>query len=285
MSTLALAAAAIQAHPHKKAAVFGHTDTAGDEKYNKTLSEQRALVAFAALTHDTQPWEQRYEAEHWGTRVIQTMLNAVQSGEPLVEDGVSGPRTREAITQFHRSEELAADGVAGPATRKSLFRAYMRKFVEKPVDPGRFLAFGAQKYMGCGEFNPFTEGVADASSRRVVILLFSPTLLRKPLPCAVGNLGPCKANLRGDKDPAIADDKTPHFRCNVYRRISVRCPCGPGEDLVPIRVQLHDVLYKPCEGLEYRLKLASGLVVHGRTDSGGWLRNAVPKGKQVVTVS
>ncbi len=285
MVSLTSIAAAIQARPHKKAAVFGHTDTVGDETYNKTLSEQRARIVLAALTHDTQPWEERYQAEHWGPRVIQAMLNAVQPEEPLAEDGVVGPRTSAAVTKFQRSSGLADDGVAGPVTRKALFKAYMLKFVEKPVDASRFLAFGASKYMGCGEFNPFTEGVADAASRRVVVLLFSPTLLRTPLPCAVGSIGPCKGNLRGEKDPPVADDKTPHFQCKVYRKISIRCPCGPGEDLVPIRVQLHDELYRPCGDVEYRLKLASGIVVHGRTDGNGWLRNAVPKGKQVVTVS
>ncbi|HEY8510197.1 MAG TPA: peptidoglycan-binding protein [Steroidobacteraceae bacterium] len=285
MSSLTAAAAAIEARPHKKAAVFGHTDTAGDETYNKKLSEQRARIVFAALTHDTQPWEERYKAEHWGPRVIQIMLNKVQPGEPLAEDGVYGPRTRAAVTQFQRTHGLATDGIAGPITRKALFQAYMRKYVEKPIDPARFLAFGSEKYMGCGEFNPFTEGVADAASRRVVILLFSPTLLRTPLPCAVGSIGPCKGQLRGEKDPPIAGDKTPHFRCKVYRRISVRCPCGPGVDLMSIRIQLHDEQYRPCGNLEYRLTLASGQVVHGRTDSNGWLRNAVPKKKQVVTVA
>lgn len=285
MATLTTIAQAIRDRPHKKAAVFGHTDAVGNETYNKSLSEQRARIVLGALTHDTQPWEERYKSEHWGPRVVQTMINAVEPDAHLVEDGIAGPRTNEAVKKFQARNGLVVDGVAGPVTRKALFKAYMQKFVEQPIEADRFLAFGSSRFMGCGEYNPFTENVADETSRRVVVLLFSPTFLRTPLPCAVGSTGPCKGNLLGASDPKPPGDTTPHFRCKVYRRISVRCPCGPGEDLVPIRVQLHDELYHSCGDVEYRLRFESGRVVHGRTDSAGWLRNAVPKRKQVVTIS
>jgi hypothetical protein len=284
MASLGRIAEAVHAASHKKAAVFGHTDTVGDERYNKSLSEQRGRIAYAALTHDPQPWEERYKAENWGPRTVQIMLNALQVGERLLEDGLPGPRTSAVVKQFQRREGLATDGIAGPVTRKALFFAYMRQSIAKPVDAGRFIDIGGAKYMGCGEFNPFTEGVADAASRRVVVLLFTPVLIRRGLPCALGSVAPCEANLRGERDPPVADDKTPHFRCKVYRGIAVRCPCGPAVELMHFRIQLHDDLYRPCGNLEYRLKLDSDSVVHGITDGNGWLRNAVPKGPQVVTV-
>jgi hypothetical protein len=285
MAALGGIAEAVRAAPHKKAAVFGHTDTVGDEHYNKSLSEQRGRIAYAALTHDPQPWEERYKAENWGPRAIQIMLNALQAGERLVEDGLPGPRTSAVVKQFQQREGLVTDGIAGPVTRKALFLAYMRQSIARPVEAGRFIDIGGSKYMGCGEFNPFTEGVADAASRRVVVLLFTPVLIRKGLPCAIGNVGPCKSNLRGEHDPPVADDKAPHFRCKVYRGIAVRCPCGPAVELMHFRIQLHDDLYRPCGNLEYRLKLDSDSVLHGVTDGNGWLRNAVTKGPQVVTVA
>ena len=289
MAALGVIAATMRSKPRKKAAIFGHTDTVGDEIYNKRLSEQRARVVLAALTHDTAPWEERYQTEHWGPRTVQVILNAVQPGgdtnEPLDDDGLYGPLTKAAVERFQQREGLFVDGDAGPATRKQLFLAYMKLSIEQPVDGGQMLQIGGAKFMGCGEYNPFTEGVADDASRRVVVILFSPALVPQGLPCKIGNIGPCRSNLRAADAPPISGDKTPHFRCQVYRGISVRCPCGPGVELVPFRLQIHDERYTPCGDVEYRLKLASGSVVHGKTDAKGWLNNAVPKGKQVVTVS
>lgn len=292
IDALGAIAETLRAKPGKKAAIFGHTDTVGDETYNKKLSEQRARVVLAALTHDPAPWEERYQAEHWGTRAVQVMLNAVQPPEDknprLAEDGVNGPLTRAAVTRFQERAALDQDGDAGPATRKELFLAYMTRSIDAPIDPGQLIDVGGAKYMGCGEYNPFTERVADDASRRVVVILFSPSVAPSGLPCALGDTGPCQANLRGkDAPPEASDveDRTPHFRCKVYRGIAERCPSGPGIELMPFRVQLHDEIYTPCGDIEYRLKLPSGSIIHGKTDTNGWLRNAVPKGKQVVVVT
>jgi peptidoglycan hydrolase-like protein with peptidoglycan-binding domain len=289
MDALGEIAATMRGKSGKKAAIFGHTDTVGDPTYNKGLSEQRARVVLAALTHDPAPWEERYQAEHWGTRSIQVMLNAVQPPEDknprLAEDGVSGPLTKAAIRRFQERKEITPDGDPAAPTRKELFLAYMLGSVEEPVAEGQLLDLGGAKYMGCGEFNPFTEGVADDASRRVVVILFSPSTVPSGLPCALGDTGPCQANLRGKDDPPVPDDRTPHFRCKVYRGIAERCPCGPGVPLMPFRVQIHDEIYTPAAATEYRLRLPSDSIVHGKTDASGWLRNAVPKGKQVVVVS
>jgi len=288
MSALGGIAALMRSKPKKRAGVFGHTDTAGDEVYNKKLSEEHAHVVHAALTHDPGPWEKRYQIEHWGTRAIQDMLNAVKPVDDpnpdLAEDGVDGPLTRAAVKRFQEREGLAADGVAGPVTRKALILAYMKEYIEDPVDAGQFLEIGGAHWMGCGEYNPFAEGRADPESRRVVVLLFGEKTLPSGLPCKIGDVKPCKANLLG-KDEPPPETKTPHFRCKVYLGLSVRCPCGPGVELMAFDVQLHDELYQPCTDTEYRLKLGAGGVVHGRTDAAGWLRNAVPRGPQVVTVS
>jgi peptidoglycan hydrolase-like protein with peptidoglycan-binding domain len=48
---------------------------------------------------------------------LQTKLNAALPGaEPLVIDGIFGPRTRAAVVAFQGGHALAADGVAGPIT-------------------------------------------------------------------------------------------------------------------------------------------------------------------------
>ncbi|WP_437571090.1 peptidoglycan-binding protein [Sorangium sp. So ce542] len=289
MAALGAIADTLRRKRDKRAAIFGHTDTVGDEAYNKTLSEERARVVLAALTHDPAPWEDRYQAERWGVRVVQAMLNDVQPREDrsprLAEDGVAGPLTRASIRRFQERAGLDQDGDAGPATRKELFLAYMKRSVEEPADPGQLVDIGGAKYMGCGEYNPFTERSADDASRRVVVILFSPATAPSGLPCAIGDTGPCQPNLRGKDAPPAPADKTPHFRCNVYRGIAERCPCGPGAELMSFRVQLHDEIYAPCGGVAYRLTLPSGSVIHGEADASGWLRNAVPKGRQVVLVT
>ncbi|MEP7121586.1 MAG: peptidoglycan-binding protein [Byssovorax sp.] len=288
MDALQPIAETVRGKTGKKAAIFGHTDTVGDEVYNKKLSEERAHLVFASFTHDPDAWEDRYQKEHWGTHAVQVMLNAVQPPEDksprLSEDGVLGPKTSGAIKAFQGRSDLDPDGDAGPATRKELFLAYMRHSIPEPLGGDRFLDVGGSKFMGCGEYNPFTEGVADEASRRVVVVLFSPSTEPSGLPCALGDTGPCKGNLRGEDEPPPPDDTRPHFRCKVYRGISERCPCGPGAELMPIHVQIHDEIYKPCGHLPYRLILPSRSVVCGKTDENGWIVNAVPKGKQKVQI-
>ncbi|KYF63938.1 hypothetical protein BE04_26760 [Sorangium cellulosum] len=289
MDSLGSIAATVKAKPSKQAAIFGHTDTVGDEAYNKGLSEQRARLAHAALTHDPEPWEERYRAEHWGPSAIQVMLNAVQPPEDrsprLAEDGVLGPKTRAAIERFQERSGLGPDGDAGPDTRKALFKAYFQRSIPEPIDAAQVLDVGGSKFMGCGEYNPFTQGVADDASRRVVVILFSPSTRPSGLPCRLGDVGPCKGNLRGKDAPPPPDDKTPHFRCQVYRGIAERCPCGPGVELQPFELQIHDELYRPSGDVEYRLTLPSQARIHGKTDAKGWIKNAVPKGRQMIVIT
>lgn len=50
---------------------------------------------------------------------IQKTLNKKGFG-PLVEDGIDGPNTQEAVRDFQRSEGLVIDGIAGPNTQAVL---------------------------------------------------------------------------------------------------------------------------------------------------------------------
>ena len=106
MAALGQIAETMRGKTGKKGAIFGHTDTVGDETYNKKLSEQRARVVLAAMTHDPAPWEERYQAEHWGTRSVQVMLNAVQPPQlPRVA-------RRRGLFRRRREGEEGAGGVA-----------------------------------------------------------------------------------------------------------------------------------------------------------------------------
>lgn len=49
-------------HPDGKIAVFGHADGAGEDAYNKTLSERRANSVHAFLMKDPAVWEGLYKA-------------------------------------------------------------------------------------------------------------------------------------------------------------------------------------------------------------------------------
>jgi hypothetical protein len=52
------------------------------------------------------------------TKDVQTALN--KFGFSLTADGVTGPKTRNAIREFQREQGLVADGVAGPKTLEAL---------------------------------------------------------------------------------------------------------------------------------------------------------------------
>ena len=56
-------------------------------------------------------------------RMVQSCLNRVSQpcGRQLSEDGVFGPRTRDAVTTFQRIFELTPDGVVGPITWARIF--------------------------------------------------------------------------------------------------------------------------------------------------------------------
>jgi hypothetical protein len=53
-------------------------------------------------------------------RDVQHALNVLGASPPLVEDGVSGPKTQAAIRAFQAAHGLTVDGVAGPITKAAL---------------------------------------------------------------------------------------------------------------------------------------------------------------------
>jgi outer membrane protein OmpA-like peptidoglycan-associated protein len=213
----------------RRAAIFGHTDTVGTEAYNKTLSERRANAAHAILTGDADAWEQLYQGEHWGLKRVQMMLNAVRdpSTAKIGEDGQYGPETQGALKTFQGNANVAQSGQNDAPTRAALFQAYAHLAATDFTDPSRFHDFGGTGCMGCGEYNPYNKG-NDETSRRVVVLVFDPSSEPQNLPCAIGDIGPCQANLLSSSDPPLpADDPHPLFRCKVFRALEAQCESGP----------------------------------------------------------
>jgi peptidoglycan hydrolase-like protein with peptidoglycan-binding domain len=57
------------------------------------------------------------------TRQVQHALNVLGASPPLVEDGISGPKTIAAIKSFQTAHGLTVDGIAGPQTQGALTAA------------------------------------------------------------------------------------------------------------------------------------------------------------------
>ena len=216
------------ARQHPPLSVFGHTDAAGSDEYNKTLSGRRAEAIYGLLTRKTAIWErlftQPFHGDDWGNKSIQIMLNALLF-DPGRQDGTMDASSQDALKAFQQANGLAPDGHVGGQTRQKLFRAYMdalcRCNVEQAggepfvVAPGQFLGEGADArgkgdYQGCGEFNPvliFSQAdttrfaadkdksernAANAPNRRVLIFLFRPGTQIEPTkwPCPRAEEGP-----------------------------------------------------------------------------------------------
>lgn len=213
-------AAALEEDPKRQAFLFGHTDKAGTDEYNKALSERRARAVFALLTHDVGAWEELAKKESWGDRPIQKML---------VHLGYDAG----ALKKFQKDNALQDDGIAGPKTRAKLFESYFKKLHSPAFAPERFADF---RYMGCSEFNPLVDTEApEEQNRRVVAFVFTEKAKPKALPCKLGDLAPCRQSFKGAPGGRVAT-----FRCQVFDDISERCRCEkPGlPSAVPFELQI-----------------------------------------------
>ncbi len=207
--------------PARRGLVFGHTDTVGTDAYNKGLSERRARAVLAALTGDVAAWEDLWARERWGDPITAAMLAAV--GE-----GAAPTALAPALKAFQAQAGLPQSGAVDAETRRRLIAAYLQVAVAQPVDAARFRDFGGHRFMGCGEANPFTADGKDEASRRVVLMVHAPEADPGPLPCRVGDLGPCqKAAIPAGKKLQVSGgaDPTPFFRCTVYRGLAAACAC------------------------------------------------------------
>jgi len=236
---------ALTRHPDAKALIFGHTDKVGGEEDNKDLSERRALSTFAFITDDADTWEELYNQEDWGTRAIQEILKDFGPPyDPGPVDGIYGPQTRRAVSQYQTDRGLGVDGIAGPITRKEMFTEYMTSKHDVKLAPDSFMD---PKHVGCGELNPLeeTEGPSE-SNRRVMFYLFNEGRL-PAIPCREGDLSACQRQAT-EPLPRYREN----FRCSFYDSISHRCPWEKPVPTVPLKIidffgrpRAHD--YGPAE--------------------------------------
>ena len=306
LDTLSILAASVLEDENRRAMIFGHTDTAGSEALNKELSERRAKVILAVLTHDPDAWEQLWTGsddgpsfkEQWGIKEAQHLLNALgvtdDEGKALVEDGAEGHSTHAAMRRFQRGDYPGAragrssvpeTGKADKATRKEFLLSFADEITHDPVPKERFAPIGSAPFMGCGEYNPLSDHARDAASRRTVLFIFDAAATPQNLPCKLRSLGPCKA-AGGVDDPLpvpLPDEKP--YRCSIYREIAKTCPCVKGEELMHLALQLHDRNFDPAPDTAYVLVLPDGERVVGKTDSDGIVHAAVRKAEIAVSVT
>lgn len=217
---LADAKALLDDDERRQATLYGHTDTVGDDHYNKLLSERRARAVLAFFTHDLAAWEELWTTEKWDDALARDVAAAVSPA------AAAQPTPAAALRAFQEERGLAATGKADGPTRLALGSAYFRAAVPEPVPETRFLLhLGGKRFMGCGELNPVGDGL-DERSRRVVLLVFDPEKAPRDLPCTAGDLKPCQASCRPAPPTTQSLGDRAGFRCAVFRRLSSTCACG-----------------------------------------------------------
>lgn len=204
----------VAANPTAKVIIFGHTDKVGGESYNKALSERRAESVYAFITNDVETWERLYQKEDWGESVLSEILAEMGSYYDPEEAG----SFEEAVQRFQESRFLSGDGNVDVKTRKQLFREYMMGKHDVKLTSGQFLD---PKFMGCGEFNPVIAAAGSAEMNRRVVFYLIHDQRTPNLPCALGDLAPCRRQMVDD-DPR----ENPTFRCSFYDSIASTCESG-----------------------------------------------------------
>lgn len=122
-----------KAYPAAKMLVVGHAES--DEIHaGIDLARHRAEMLTAYLVGKHEPWlacfgPSQVAASRWGTREIQLMLSALDSGgKPFFEgcaSGITDDKTIAAVKAFQKSKGLKEDGIVGPKTREALVKAYL----------------------------------------------------------------------------------------------------------------------------------------------------------------
>jgi hypothetical protein len=179
--------------PSGKLLIVGHTDTAGDDDYNLTLSLERAEAVKAYLKNDITEWEKWFadskpEKKRWGVREVQYMLKALPDGsnDPFFTDSPNGSDDfylMDSVSRFQtwsnekRGTNLKIDGEAGPLTRHEIIAAYMS--IEGTTLPKEIIPITH----GCGEFFLDVQSdnnVANDKNRRVECFIFKKEIIPPP---------------------------------------------------------------------------------------------------------
>lgn len=191
-------------HPDERLLVIGHTDKAGSDEYNQSLSERRGRATFAMLTvgsdraRSVAEWNELRRArptgtittvrDTWGTREIQFMLQDL--GRFTGNVGKDPELTDTAIRQFQRDHGLADDGVVGDGTWPVLIEEYL---THDPLDLPQNQLFrnrnatgcdaGPLRWLGCGEQDPVDgRETAWRPNRRCELMFVKEDVMPCPVP-------------------------------------------------------------------------------------------------------
>jgi len=176
-------------------------------------------------------------------------------------------------------------------------------------------AAGKFDFQGCSEFNPLMvfsrsekaafDAAPDKSkrnaenqvNRRVLVLLFRPGVRvsdRWPCPRAIEGIAACKKRFWSDgerrRSPSGSrrefEDTLDTFACRFYQRLTTTSPCEkslPGPR-TPVRIQIHDMFYKPCRNEAVTVTGAGGFFQRGQTDDDGMIVIKAPAALTQVVV-
>ena len=227
----------VRANPGSLLSVFGHTDTTGNDEYNKVLSGRRAMALFALLTRRVDLWEFLFSHPHggddWrrdGNFALAMMRVAVKDPTELLPRAALFDRFMSALSKGPDGKSFGL-----PATA----------FLGKGRDPN-----GKADFQGCGEFNPLVmfsaaeqkdfqspsrkdaRDTAGEPNRRVVVYFFpSGTVVdpaKWPCPRALEGTAGCRKRFWSDAAQRRAfqvrrrtvDTDTDTFACRFYDRLA-----------------------------------------------------------------
>ncbi|HTO98679.1 MAG TPA: carboxypeptidase regulatory-like domain-containing protein [Myxococcales bacterium] len=180
-------------HKNLSILVTGHTDRAGSDDYNVTLSNERAQSMSAYLRDAVDEWMKFYgqgvsQEKRWGAREDSLMIGQVVPADKLADPGTPPPASAGNVKAFQefsnqtRGTSLPTDGKITQQTRQELVAAYMKQ-------PDTTLPGGVVPLThGCGPFHnevPTGPGVAEQRNRRAEIFFFDGPVKpppRKPCP-------------------------------------------------------------------------------------------------------
>ena len=230
--------AIVKTLPGTLLSVFGHTDTTGDDEYNKVLSGRRAMALYALLTRDVDLWDHLFTHPHGGDDWRRDHDFALALMRDALGPEGSGLARRPL---FERFMGLLARDPAGKS-----FGLPKRAFLGKGAD-----AKGKADFQGCSEFNPLrifsqddlktfrrgdqkeTRDAEGAINRRVSVFFFpgdtTISVAQWPCPRALEGTAGCRKRFWSDhaerrrsidrrrEEPGDADT----FACRFYDRIAI----------------------------------------------------------------
>lgn len=258
-------------YPSRQLLVAGHTDTAGSESHNLSLSERRAENVHLYASGDKSGWASHCQ-ENFEVEDVQIILKWIADTHaypcnPGLPDNKFGPKTRTARENFRRAynEEFGASlTIEGDQTTddwEAFFDLYDKSLarlleceVSDLASKRDAVTYLDPPTLGCGENWPREavgiNGYASRSNRRVELLFFDEN--------EVPDFG-------GDSKPGEALYGKPTYKAEY---ISL----DPEEPHIECLIRLLDLDGLPIADAPYRVKTGDEIVDEGEADGDGKAR-------------